>query len=49
MESRILPSVRRFKELGVTGAEEIAILEQVDQVPRRPGLLPEETALNDPE
>jgi DNA recombination protein RmuC len=49
MESRILPSVRRFKELGVTGAEEIAILEQVDQVPRRPGLLPEEKIANSSE
>lgn len=35
MESRILPSVRRFKELGVTGAEEIHVIEQIDQIPRR--------------
>ncbi|MBI5406554.1 MAG: DNA recombination protein RmuC [Nitrospirae bacterium] len=34
LESRILPSVRRFKELGVTGAEEIPVLEQIDQKPR---------------
>lgn len=34
LESRILPSVRRFKELGVTGAEEIPTLEQIDQKPR---------------
>ena len=34
MESRILPSVRRFKELGVTGADEIPIIEQIDQKPR---------------
>ena len=34
MESRVLPSVRKFKELGVTGAEEIPILEQIDQQPR---------------
>jgi DNA recombination protein RmuC len=34
MESRILPSVRKFRELGVTGAEEIPTLEQIDQQPR---------------
>jgi DNA recombination protein RmuC len=34
MESRILPSVRRFKELGVTGADEIPVVEQIDQTPR---------------
>ena len=34
MESRVLPSVRKFKELGVTGAEEIPILEQIDQQPK---------------
>ena len=39
MESRILPSVRRFKELGATGAEEIPILEQIDQTPRSLSLL----------
>jgi len=39
MESRVLPSVRRFRELGVTGAEEVPVLEQVDQVPRNLSLL----------
>lgn len=34
MESRVLPSVRKFKELGVTGSEEIPVLEKVDQIPR---------------
>ena len=34
LESRVLPSVRRFKELGATGAEEIPVLEQIDQKPR---------------
>lgn len=34
METRILPSVRRFKELGVTGAEEIPVIEQIDQKAR---------------
>jgi hypothetical protein len=34
MELRVLPSVRKFKELGVTGAEDIPILEQIDQTPR---------------
>jgi DNA recombination protein RmuC len=39
MESRVLPSVRKFRELGVTGAEEVPVLEQVDQVPRNLSLL----------
>lgn len=34
MEARILPSVRKFRELGVSGAEEIPALEQIDQMPR---------------
>ena len=41
MESRILPSIRKFRELGVTGAEELPILEKVDQVPRNLSLLDE--------
>ncbi len=41
MESRVLPSIRKFRELGVTGAEEMPILEQVDQVPRNLSLLDE--------
>ena len=39
MESRVLPSVRKFRELGVTAGEEIPVLEQVDQVPRNLSLL----------
>jgi DNA recombination protein RmuC len=39
MESRVLPTVRKFRELGVTGAEEIPVLDQVDQVPRPLSLL----------
>ena len=39
MESRVLPSARKFKELGVTGSEEIPLLEKVDQVPRNLSLL----------
>jgi DNA recombination protein RmuC len=39
MESRVLPSVRKFRELGATGAEEIPPLEQVDQKPRNLSLL----------
>ena len=39
MESRVLPSVRKFKELGVTGSEEIPVLEKVDQMPRNLSLL----------
>ncbi|MFH1014762.1 MAG: DNA recombination protein RmuC [Nitrospirota bacterium] len=39
MESRVLPSVRKFKELGVTGADEIPIIEQIDHTPRNLNLL----------
>ena len=39
MESRVLPTVRKFRELGVTGYEEIPVLDQVDQVPRPLNLL----------
>ena len=40
MESRILPSLRKFRELGVTGADDIPVLEQIDQTPRSLNLLP---------
>jgi DNA recombination protein RmuC len=43
METRVLPSIRKFKELGVTGAEEIPVLEQIDQTPRNLSLLSDET------
>jgi len=39
METRVLPSIRKFKELGVTGAEEIPALEQIDQTPRNLSIL----------
>jgi DNA recombination protein RmuC len=39
MEARVLPSVRKLRELGVTGAEEIPVLEQIDQKPRNLSLL----------
>lgn len=39
MESRILPAVRKFKELGVTGADEIPVIEQIDQKPRNLSVL----------
>jgi len=39
MELRVLPSVRKFKELGVTGAEEIPVIEQIDKTPRSLSLL----------
>lgn len=39
MESRILPSVRKFRELGATGADEIPIIEQIDQKPRNLSIL----------
>jgi DNA recombination protein RmuC len=34
IETRILPSVRRFKELGITGADEIPAIRQIDQKAR---------------
>lgn len=34
IESRVMPSVRRFKELGATGGEEIPSLEKIDVAPR---------------
>lgn len=34
METRVLPCVRKFKELGATGASEIPSLEQIDRTPR---------------
>lgn len=34
MESRLLPSVRKFRELGVAGAGDIPTLEPIDQKPR---------------
>lgn len=43
LEARVLPSVRKFRELGVTGSEEIPVLEQIDQTPRNLTLLPEES------
>ncbi|MBI5025938.1 MAG: DNA recombination protein RmuC [Nitrospirae bacterium] len=39
MELRVLPSVRKFKELGVTGAGEIPVLDQIDHTPRSLNLL----------
>lgn len=39
MESRVLPSVRKFKELGVTGADEIPVIKQIDQTPRNLSML----------
>jgi DNA recombination protein RmuC len=39
LEARVLPSVRRFKELGVSGSHEIPTIERRDQVPRHVSLL----------
>lgn len=39
LESRVLPSIRKFRELGATGAEDIPALEQIDQKPRNLSLL----------
>jgi DNA recombination protein RmuC len=43
MEARVLPSVRKFRELGATGAEEIPPLGQIDQTPRHFTLLSEDS------
>lgn len=34
IETRVLPSARKFRELGATGADEISVLQQIDQNPR---------------
>lgn len=39
MELRVLPSIRKFKELGVTMAEEIPILEPIDRAQRSLNLI----------
>ncbi|MDO8527155.1 MAG: DNA recombination protein RmuC [Deltaproteobacteria bacterium] len=33
-EGRIMPSVRKFKELGATGGDELPIIEPIEQMPR---------------
>jgi DNA recombination protein RmuC len=43
LETRVLPSVRKFKDLGVTGSGEITELEQLDHTPRTPEALPSDT------
>ena len=39
LELRVLPTVRKFKELGVTGGEDIPTLEQIDRKPRNAGIM----------
>jgi DNA recombination protein RmuC len=39
MESRVLPSIRKFRDLGVTAPDEIQVIEQVDQKTRTLSLL----------
>jgi DNA recombination protein RmuC len=34
LDNRVLPGVRRFKELGAGGGDEIESLEQLDTLPR---------------
>jgi len=43
IEARVMPSVRKFRELGVATAEEIPVIEQIDQTPRNLNLLSEES------
>jgi DNA recombination protein RmuC len=40
LESRVLPSVRRFRDLGVSSSGDIQPLEQIDRTPRAPEALP---------
>ena len=40
-ETRLLPGIRRFRDLGATAAEPIPQLEVVEQTPRLLGALPE--------
>jgi DNA recombination protein RmuC len=47
LETRILPSVRRFRELGITSASEITVVEQIDQTPRNLNMLESESIRND--
>jgi DNA recombination protein RmuC len=37
LDSRVMPSVRKFKELGATGAEDIPKVKETDETPRLPG------------
>ena len=39
LESRLIPSVRKFRELGVSSAKEIGSLSEVDQAPKPSGYL----------
>jgi DNA recombination protein RmuC len=39
LEARVLPSVRKFRELGAAGGEEIAEAKKVDETPRKLSLL----------
>jgi DNA recombination protein RmuC len=41
LETRVLPAARRFKELGVSGKEEIATLEPLDKLPRELAVQPQ--------
>ncbi|VAX28432.1 hypothetical protein MNBD_NITROSPIRAE03-1214, partial [hydrothermal vent metagenome] len=34
VESRLLHSVRRFKELGISSRKEVPVLEEIDERPR---------------
>jgi DNA recombination protein RmuC len=36
MESRVLPSARRFRDLGAAGGEDLPLLEPIDERPREP-------------
>ncbi|NWF76445.1 MAG: DNA recombination protein RmuC [Nitrospirae bacterium] len=46
LETRVLPSVRRFRELGITSASEISVVEQIDQTPRNLNMLESESVRN---
>lgn len=37
LEGRIMPSIRKFKELGATGGDELPVIEPIEQMPRSLG------------
>jgi DNA recombination protein RmuC len=38
LETRVLPSARKFKELGITSDKEIPLLDPIEVAPRAPAI-----------